>query len=91
MAMLMLVVWCFGVGYITFGDTSPGTNIGNLYFSTWASFCISVMLSASAYGTCRNKESTEDKPVADKADSAAAPVSDAAAEENLEELVEESV
>jgi hypothetical protein len=36
---VLLVMWCFGVGFITFGgDLSPGTHIGNLYFATWISF-----------------------------------------------------
>lgn len=36
---ILLVMWIFGVGFITFGgDLSPGTHIGNLYFSTWISF-----------------------------------------------------
>lgn len=44
---LQLVVWCFGVGYITFGE-SPGNTIGNLYFSTWISFILAVAL----FGQC---------------------------------------
>ena len=36
-------MWCFGVGYTTFGE-SPGSQIGNLYFSSWISFLLSVFL-----------------------------------------------
>ena len=40
---VLLVMWCFGVGFITFGgDLSPGTHIGNLYFATWISFGLTV-------------------------------------------------
>lgn len=39
LSAVLLVMWCFGVGFITFGgNLSPGTHIGNLYFSTWISF-----------------------------------------------------
>ena len=40
---VLLVMWCFGVGYTTFGE-SPGSQIGNLYFSSWISFLLSVFL-----------------------------------------------
>jgi hypothetical protein len=40
---LLLTMWCFGVGFITFGgDLSPGTHIGNLYFATWICFGVAV-------------------------------------------------
>ena len=42
---VLLVMWVFGVGFITFGgDLSPGTHIGNLYFSTWISFGLVVSI-----------------------------------------------
>ena len=44
---LLLTFWCFGVGYLTFG-TSPGAQIGNLYFATWTSFILVVFL----FGQC---------------------------------------
>jgi hypothetical protein len=40
---LLVILWCFGVGYITFG-ISPGHAIGNLYFSTWISFLVIILL-----------------------------------------------
>jgi len=40
---VMLTFWCFGVGFITFGS-APGSRIGNLYFSTWISFIIIVVI-----------------------------------------------
>jgi hypothetical protein len=45
--MFLLALWCFGVGYITFGS-APGAQIGNLYFATWISFIICVFL----FGQC---------------------------------------
>jgi hypothetical protein len=36
-----LLLWCFGVSYLTFGK-SPGSTIGNLYFSCWISFLLAV-------------------------------------------------
>lgn len=45
---VLLVMWTFGLGFITFGgDLSPGTHIGNLYFSTWISFALVVRLDCS--------------------------------------------
>jgi hypothetical protein len=43
-----LLFWCFGVSYITFGE-SPGSTIGNLYFSTWISFLLAVASFAVAF------------------------------------------
>jgi hypothetical protein len=42
-SLVLLILWCFGVGYITFG-LSPGHAIGNLYFASWISFVVSVLL-----------------------------------------------
>lgn len=42
---ILLILWTFGVGFITFGGSdAPGTSIGNLYFSTWISFILVVLL-----------------------------------------------
>ncbi|GAX27137.1 hypothetical protein FisN_13Lh313 [Fistulifera solaris] len=38
---LLLVLWCFGVGYITFGNT-PGATISNIYFGAWIAFLVTV-------------------------------------------------
>jgi hypothetical protein len=43
-----LILWCFAVGYITFG-VSPGATIGNLYFSTWIAFILAVFLFAQSF------------------------------------------
>jgi hypothetical protein len=47
-SLVMLIIWCFGLGYITFGS-GPGHSIGNLYFATWACFVLSVLLCAESY------------------------------------------
>lgn len=47
-AVIMLIMWCFAVGYDTFGDNSPATSIGNFYFSTWACFILSLLLAADS-------------------------------------------
>jgi len=45
---VMLTFWCFGVGFITFGQ-APGSRIGNLYFSTWISFILIVAIFAAVF------------------------------------------
>jgi hypothetical protein len=47
-ASLLLFLWIFGVGFITFGS-APGATIGNLYFATWISFILTVFLFAQAF------------------------------------------
>lgn len=47
-AAFSLAMWCFGVGFLTFGD-SPGATIGNLYFSAWISFIIIVIIFAGVF------------------------------------------
>ena len=42
-AAVMFVMYTFGVGFITFGS-GPATTLGNLYFSTWIGFAISLFL-----------------------------------------------
>lgn len=45
---IFLIMWCFGVGFITFGK-GPGSTIGNLYFSTWISFILSIVIFAGNF------------------------------------------
>jgi hypothetical protein len=54
---LLLAMWCFGVGFITFG-TSPGAKIGNLYFSTWISFIAIVVIFAAVFRDFMSARST---------------------------------
>ncbi|KAL7560776.1 hypothetical protein ACA910_005343 [Epithemia clementina (nom. ined.)] len=66
----LILLWTFGVGFITFGgDKSPGTTIGNLYFSTWISFILTVFLFGKSFqefmgmqSTANNNTSTEQSP-----------------------------
>lgn len=45
---LLLVLWCFGVGFITFGNT-PGATISNIYFGAWIAFIVTVFLFAYSF------------------------------------------
>lgn len=47
-ALWTTVVWALGLGFITFGD-GPGQSIGNLFFSTWAAFYVSVKMTADIF------------------------------------------
>lgn len=42
-AFLMVILYTFGVGFVTFGD-GPATNISNLYFATWIGFLLTIFL-----------------------------------------------
>lgn len=61
---LSLTLWCFGVGFITFG-TGPGSVIGNLYFSTWISFIVITVIFAGDvrdYASSRGEETEAAQP-----------------------------
>jgi hypothetical protein len=66
---LLLIMWCFAVGYVTFGLTSPGSKIGNLYFATWISFILAVFLFGQAFRDYvsgrMNANSASDGPTAE--------------------------
>jgi hypothetical protein len=47
-AGFLMLLWCFGLAYITFGE-GPGHSIGNLYFATWASLSLSLFLFAECF------------------------------------------
>jgi hypothetical protein len=46
-AIIVTVFYCVGAAYITDAKNGPGGNIGNLYFSTWFGFGMSVLLTCS--------------------------------------------
>jgi hypothetical protein len=46
---LVFVFWCFGVASVTFGFAAPGSRIGNLFFSTWISFLLSMISFGSSF------------------------------------------
>lgn len=55
-SVVMLILWVFGVAYITFGgDKAPASAIGNLYFFTWFSFGISVFLAMNGINLAVNR------------------------------------
>lgn len=47
-AFLVFALYTAGVAVITF-DTGTGTTIGNLYFSSWAGFIVSIFLLVECY------------------------------------------
>ena len=60
-AAVMFVMYTFGVGFITFGS-GPATTLGNLYFSTWIGFAISLFLllkSCEELNAARNVEGSK--------------------------------
>lgn len=58
-SVLMFIAWCFGVGFVTFGnnDRAPGADFGNLYFSTWGALVFCGML---VYGAIKRTGSSSD-------------------------------
>jgi len=42
-AVVSTIVWTIAWGFITFGE-GPGHSLGNLYFSTWGAFVISILI-----------------------------------------------
>jgi len=61
-AIAMMVLWCFGVGFVTFGSKAPAASVGNFYFSTWASFIITLFLASDAVANAYRKMRGEDEP-----------------------------
>jgi hypothetical protein len=47
-ALFLFIMYTAGVGVITF-DYGSGVTIGNLYFSTWAGFIITIFLLVECY------------------------------------------
>lgn len=45
-AIVLIIMWCFAVSYITFGSKAPATNVGDLYFSTWFAFTFALFVGA---------------------------------------------
>jgi hypothetical protein len=64
LSVLMFVMYTFGVGFITFGDDRPAASGGNLYFSTWIGFTLTVVLFSKCIHQIHSgqkKETTESK------------------------------
>lgn len=67
LSLITLILWTFAIGYLTFGgNNGPATTIGNLYFFTWGSFAISVMIMVYAMREFmearRSQEAPADSP-----------------------------
>jgi len=66
-SVVLGIMYIFGVAFITFGNGS-GVGIGNIYFSTWAGFVVSLMLASASF-----KEFTANKAATQEAQANAAP------------------
>ena len=96
---VLFIMWIFGIAYITFGVGAPATTIGNLYFATWISFILSMLLMGAAVGEYiakreggKQKEGDieEDRPVNARSSSIIiGSVSDPAVEEKPTEATNE--
>lgn len=50
LSFLLFVLYIAGISVITFGaGKGPGTNIGNLYFSTWLGFVLTMFLASKSW------------------------------------------
>jgi len=47
-AVVTTIVWTIGLGFVTFGE-GPGHSLGNLFFSMWAGFFISLLITTECY------------------------------------------
>jgi len=74
-ATLMLCLWCFGLGYLTFGE-SPGNDVGNLYFATWFSFIICVFLFGQCFREFMGARATTNQETTEEAESPQVPEED---------------
>lgn len=58
-ALVMVIIFSFALAYVTTAD-GPGSSPGNLYFSTWASFILSIMIFADCHTeSLANRENAE--------------------------------
>ena len=67
-SIVMFVIWCFGMGFITFGE-GPGHAIGNLYFATWACFVLSILICSECYRERLGQQEQSNQAAADAATS----------------------
>mmetsp|Transcript_33612 Transcript_33612/g.81455 ORF Transcript_33612/g.81455 Transcript_33612/m.81455 type:complete len:334 (+) Transcript_33612:41-1042(+) len=47
-ALVMVVISAFAIAYVTAGE-GPGSSVGNLYFATWATFILSILIFTSCH------------------------------------------
>jgi hypothetical protein len=63
-SLLMLVLWCCAVSFLTFGG-GPGTTLGNIYFATWIGFFLALNLFTTSVRYAldeRKQQSSEQAP-----------------------------
>lgn len=70
---MMMILWCFGVGFVTFGSKAPAANVGNFYFSTWASFIITLFLVSDAVAETYRKLRGDDTATTEASSKATQP------------------
>lgn len=46
-SIIFFVAWCFGIAYLTFGE-GPGTDVGTIFFASWASLLYILCIAAPA-------------------------------------------
>jgi hypothetical protein len=46
-SFVMFFAWSLGVALLTFGDKSPGNEVGNLYFGCWVAFVLCLFMVSS--------------------------------------------
>jgi len=47
-ALVMVAISCFAMAYVTAGE-GPGSSVGNLYFATWVTFVLSILILTSCH------------------------------------------
>lgn len=63
-SFIMLFAWTLGVAFATFGEKSPANRVGNLYFSSWAAFVMSLFMvstSVKNYLATKHEHSSDTK------------------------------
>ena len=57
LTFMLFVLYIVGIAIITFGgNVGPGSNIGNLYFSTWLGFVLTLFLTSKSFNAVRDKK-----------------------------------
>lgn len=61
-SFIVLFAWSLGVAFATFGNKSPANRVGNLYFSSWAAFVMSLFMVSTSV---KNYLATKDQRLSD--------------------------
>jgi hypothetical protein len=66
MALVLLITWILGFIFITFGGSNaPAEVIGNLYFSTWTCFILTIFLTAAGWNLLFGKKNETNQELSD--------------------------